>query len=221
MTLLGHLGWAQSDSLGQRVIRAKCKTAYVQLPPERRLVDGSWPFREIRVLDYRRDTARIGLISNSWGNQEQVVFQRTSASRALAAWLDSTYTQPKGDYSLLVVIKDLWFADNFLRRLNFAFRLEAYLCVGDGYIPLTYKDTAVTCEGAVSIIVQRRIPQLTAMFMDEAGTMDLPRAIARRSPIPMAAVDSFCTRGFRHPIDTALQPVRGVYKSARTGSTTG
>jgi hypothetical protein len=175
----------KADSFGQRVIRAKCKTTYVQLPWLRQVADSTWPFRDIRVIDYRWDTARIGLVAAGESSEDQVVFRKASAAGALAAWLDSAYTQPKGAYTMLVVIKDLWISDSVdyaqteemrhntyykVTRWNLAFRLEAYLRAGEGYIPLTYMDTTLT--------------------------------------------DSFCMARFDYPMDTAVRLMKGVYASA-------
>jgi hypothetical protein len=220
----------KADSFGQRVIRAKCKTTYVQLPWLRQVADSTWPFRDIRVIDYRWDTARIGLVAAGESSEDQVVFRKASAAGALAAWLDSAYTQPKGAYTMLVVIKDLWISDSVdyaqteemrhntyykVTRWNLAFRLEAYLRAGEGYIPLTYMDTTLTSGGGlVWVMAQHRIPQLTGMFMEKVSAMDFSRSLARRRPVPMAMIDSFCMARFDYPMDTAVRLMKGVYASA-------
>lgn len=202
---------------GEPLINTKCRLVHIRLLIDQKRADYPDLFHEISVADFRRDTSRIGLVSSGAYSQEQLVFRKPGGVAGnFYQLLDTGYATPKGDHSLLVAIKDCWISDlpDSLargmfseRRWTLAFRLEAYLKHGDGYIPLTYLDTLVYAPTAT--IWDRELPSLTAEFMDKVAALDLGRPRAR--VVSRAQIDSFSRTRYNYPMDTATIPARGVY----------
>ena len=215
-----------ADSIGQGVIKAKCDTRHIGLPWRRRRPDNPTLFRGIRVVDYRRDTSRVGVVHSGVNAQTQLLFRNGGTSNGWSGFLDSVYASPKGDDSLLVVIKNLWisdsvdhsgpprglFSDPYWSRL--AFRFEAYLQHDGGFVPLVYLDTLAETKGTEDgYMTERRLIELTDVFMEKVAAMDNAGTVARRRTVTMGQIDSFSHRRYDYAMDTALQPVKGVYAS--------
>lgn len=212
------------DSIGQAVIRAKCTKRFVELPWRRRSPKYPTLFRGIRVLDYRRDTSRIGMVHSGAYSQAQILFFEGNAESAFGASLESVYASPEGADSLLVLIKDLWISDSLDRSeythgffadrhwWRVAFRFEAYLQHDGGFVPLTYLDTLAEVNGNQNeITADRRLWELSEAFMEKVSAMDVPGTVGRKRTVTMAQIDSFSNRRFDYAMDTALRPVKGVY----------
>ena len=217
-----------NDSANQAVIRKRCKPVYLVLEPRARDQDPTPLFKDIRVMDYRRDTSRVGIVASNLYSQFQLVFKNSTAA-ALAEHFNTGYTGPNGPNSMLVVVKNCWVgnqADTMpdhpsapstndpAKAWNLALRLEAYLKQPDGYIPLTYLDT-VTTEGGISgaRMTQKQLPILISIFMNKVIEADPERAIARKRVVSWQQVDSFCRSQYRFPMDTARTLVKGVYNN--------
>jgi len=214
------------DNLGQAVIKAKCTTRHVSLPSRRRAADNPTYFRNIRVLDYRRDTSRVGVVHSGTYSQAQIAVWRGSTSTTFAAYLDSVYASRRGFDSLLVVIKDLWISDSVDRTApsrglfsdpywsRIAFRFEAYQRRDGGFVPLTYLDTLSETKGSEDpYVADRRLVELCDVFMEKVADIENQGIIARRRTVTMAQIDSFAERRFDYAMDTAVRLVTGVYAS--------
>lgn len=206
------------EKAAQRLIAAKCKPVQIILSISRVRLGFPALFREISVIDLRRDTSRLGIVSYGGHGQQQVSFRQPGGVAGnFAGLLDSLYTTPGGTHSLLVAIKDCWLSDppDSMRRLLgvqglvLAFRLEAYLKNGDGYTPLVYLDTVVA--GRAADVVERGIPMLTEAFMDKVVDADVDRP--RRRTVSVSEIDSFAQTRYHYPMDTATRLVKGVYTS--------
>lgn len=217
----------QPRNSGQALINAKCKSIHISLPLHEKRLEYPAIFKDIAVVDFRRDTFRIGLTGPTSTTQDQLLF-RTSTSEALSSYLNSNYANPAGERSLLVAIKDCWFSNavdspseerhrpkGFFASTghDFSFRYEAYLKTNDGYIPLTYLDTLAVSATPLSMVfvVNQQLPDLIFRFMEKVASVDLDQAIMNKRTVSYNQVDSFCRVRFDYPMDTATQLVKGVY----------
>ena len=207
---------AQIAIAGQHLIKKKCGTDHVSLHADKYGQGYPGLFDSIRVVDFRRDTFRIGIIRAGSRAQDELLF-RLPVPAQLKAYLDAAYTRTKGNHSLLIVLKDLWISapDSVVERspyeLNLTFHAEAYLMAKDGYQPLTFIDT--TLEGLKGLSLQAAVEdtrEVIAAFMDQVATQDLDRD---RMNVSYRQIDSFCRVRFSYPMDTATQFVQGVYAS--------
>ena len=209
---------SQSSVDGQRFIKKKCGVVLVHLPLKRNERPSPLLFDSIRVIDFRRDTSRVGLISQGKWSQDEVLF-REPARAQLGAYLQVGYTNPLGSNTLLVVIKDLWISgpdkDNVLHPLWYvAFHLEGYLQKGNEYMPLAYLDTlAAFSEFKVENMAASELPELIELFMDKVTDRLREEIIESRGIISYEQIDSFCRIPFNYPMDTATRLTKGVYVS--------
>lgn len=217
---------AQKDSICQAFIKKRYGSTYIQLPEKRKNDSAPPVFSDIRVIDCRQDTTRLGLSTRGF-YRGQILF-RTTAADAMTTYFQEHFTNPKGPRSLLVVIKDLWLFDdkdstviesfrtNVYTRSqgNIAFRYEAYLRTGEGYIPLTYLDTlgSSTAHSAVGM-GQSVLPELLFLFMNKVAALDLDAISKKRKTITYHAIDSFSQTRYNYPMDTVTMPRKGVYAS--------
>lgn len=215
-----------ADGAGQALIKAKCSTRHISLPARKRANDYPFLFRGIRVLDYRRDTSRIGVVHSGTYAQTQLLMHNGSTSHAFAGLLDSVYTYPGSGDSLLVVIKNLWISDSLVGPAvphglfsdpywcKLGFRFEAYLQRGGGFVPLVYLDTLAEAKGSEEgSFTERWLLELTDIFMEKVADMDNPGIVARKRTVTMTQIDSFCQRRYDYSMDTVTRPVKGVYAS--------
>jgi hypothetical protein len=208
---------AQITGTGQHLIKKKCGTDHISLSPEK--YGQGYPdlFHSIRVVDFRRDTSRIGIVRVGNKSQDQVLFG-LPVSVQVKEYLDAAYGRAKGSHSLLIVLKDLWISapDSLVGRnynqWNLAFHAEAYLMAKDGYQPLTFIDTVLEGLRGLSIqaTAEENLRELIAAFMDQLATQDLDRD---RMNVSYRQIDSFGRVRFSYPMDTATQFVNGVYTS--------
>src|SRR5580692_695218 len=84
--------WAQSQTSddGQQFIEKKCRVVHVHLPLKRSGQPYPLLFDSIRVIDFRRDTSRVGIINTGKWSQDEVLF-RTPAEAQLGAYLKVGY----------------------------------------------------------------------------------------------------------------------------------
>jgi hypothetical protein len=208
----------QTGDSGQQLIKKKCGVVHVPLP-----LDKSGPlypplFDSIRVLDLRRDTSRIGLVSSGRNSQEQLQFH-SPAFDQLGRYLYAGYSSSQGRQSLLVVIKDLWVGNgNWYNNPSYSkweisFRFEAYLKEKDGYIPLTYLDTTVHlfAGGNSSNVGAHELPGLIDVFMNKVATRDEIGGWSEKRVVSYEEIDSFSRTRFNYAMDTVTRPVKGVY----------
>ena len=208
----------QAADAGQQLIKKKCGVAFVVLSPDKNPPPYPPLFNSIRVVDLRRDTSRVGLVSNGRNTQDEVRFPSPAADQ-LKGYLDAGYSSPKGGQSLLVVIKDLWIADpKQLRRLarpawNVSFHLEAYLSEKDGYKPLAYMDTTLHELQGSSLpdAVAWGLSELTDLFMDKVAAYDQAGGWAEKRTVSYEQIDSFNRARFDYAMDTVTRPLKGVY----------
>jgi len=214
---------AQHDSDAvQRFIQKKCSIVHASLPLDKNAVV-AYPvlFDTIRVIDYRPDTSRLGIVGSEPGYQQDIRYHRPVAAQ-LSAFLNAGYTYPKGGYHLLVVVKNLWVSNRSDRRFrpkdapawDVSFRFEAYAQVHDGYVPITFLDTLVTGTGETAAFVMRRVvPNLISIFMDKLASRDVDVDVVAKRTISYEQIDSFCRVRFDYPMDTATALAKGVYTS--------
>jgi hypothetical protein len=208
---------AQTISTGQHLIKKKCGSDHISLNPEK--YGQGYPdlFDSIRVVDFRRDTSRIGIIRVGRKSQNEVLFH-SPVSAQLQAYLGAAYSRPKGSHSLLIVLKDLWIStpDSFFiwdhYELNLTFHAEAYLVTKDGYQPLSYIDTTLERLQVLNLKAaeENNIREVIADFMDNLAAQDLDR---ERINLSYRQIDSFSRIQFSYPMDTVTQFVKGVYAS--------
>lgn len=209
---------SRSSDDGQRFIKKKCGVVLVHLPLKRNERPSPLLFDSIRVIDFRRDTSRVGLIGSGKWSQDEVLL-RAPAATQLGAYLKAGYANPLGSNTLLVVIKDLWISgpdkDNVLHPVwNVAFRLEGYLQKGNEYMPLAYLDTlAAFSEFKVENMAAAELPELIGLFMDKVNDRLREEIIEARGVISYEQIDSFCRIPFNYPMDTAITLTKGVYAS--------
>ncbi len=215
------LAQSPSSDDGQRFIKKKCGVAHVvHLPLRQSGQHYSLLFDSIRVLDFRSDTSRLGIVANGRWSQEELLL-RAPVGVQLMSYLNAGYTAPTAKHRLLVVIKNLWVSDPvipqanmFKSALDLSFRFEAYLPSGDDYVALTYLDTAVTCWGStVDDIVAKGIPDLIARFMDKTADHLLLDDLSTKRVVSYGQIDSFARSRFDYAMDTATMLVKGVYTS--------
>lgn len=209
---------AQSVTTGQQLIKKKCGTEQVFLPPGKYGRDFPPLFKQIAVLDARPDTTRIGIVRTGRVAQHEVLL-KTRASEHLTGYFNSVYSKPSAPNSLLIVLRDLWIAtpDSFDIKLlhkewTVRFRVEAYLEAKDGYLPLTRMDsTATGLRGEdASTVGETQFRELFDVFMDQVAACDLNR---ERRSVSRQQIDSFNRMRFAYPMDTATRLVKGVYAS--------
>ena len=209
---------AQTGDAGQQLIRKKCGVEHIPLPQDKNAELYPTLFDSIRVLDLRRDTSRIGLISTGRSAQDEVLFHWPAADQ-LARYFYAGYSSSQGGQSLLVVIKDLWIGDptGYVNLNNsfwtLYFRLEAYLKVKDGYIPLTYLDTTVQRMSGYSLphAAAHQLPGLLDMFMQKVAARDQSGDWAEKRTISYEQIDSFSRTRFDYAMDTVTHLMKGVY----------
>ena len=80
---------AQSIAGGQPLIQKKCGTQHVHLPLEK--YGRNYPplFHEIKVLDARADTARIGIVRNGNYAENEILLQSPAGPTSLVPSFDS------------------------------------------------------------------------------------------------------------------------------------
>jgi hypothetical protein len=209
---------AQTVDASQQLIKKKCGVMHIPLLPGKNSRNYPVLFDSIRVLDFRRDTSRIGLISSGRNTQDEVLFH-TAAGDQLGRYLDDGYSSPQGSQSLLVVVKDLWIADpnesTYIGHSlwNIYFRFEAYLKEKDGYIPLTYLDTTVHRIRGYSLqtVAAHELAELIDVFMDKVAAGDRTGDWAEKRRVSYNQIDSFSRTRFDYAMDTVTRPVKGVY----------
>lgn len=212
--------FSQGPDAGQQLIRQQCGTLHVHLPLGQNGQGYPVIFDSIRVVDWRRDTSRIGLIGSGREAQEEVLLNRPMAEQ-LTTWLNAGYSRPKGHHRLLVVVKDLWVSGRPPTRRKdrlwkVACRFEAYLITGGGYIPLTYLDTVTRADDyRAEDMAAENLPDLMAVFMDKVATHLMTDDMATGNLVSYDQIDSFSRVRFNYPMDTATSLVKGVYADAR------
>ena len=217
---------AQKDSIYQALIKNNYGTSYIALPEKK--IDAPPPvFSNIRVVDLRRDTSRVGLVSRRLAHR-QIRFRRP-LSAAMSAYLNQNYANPKAGRSLLVVIKDLWLYDRMYDmdstltqtgkidvytqwQGNMAFRYEAYLPTADRFIPITFLDTTITSADHTSVSMgEVKLPELLFTFMNKVAAVDLDAITKRKRTVTYDQIDSFSRTRYNYPMDTATAFKKGVY----------
>lgn len=210
----------QRDDTVEQLIQKKCSILWASLPPDKKTIP-NYPvlFDSIRVLDYRSDTSRIGIVGTKPLHQEDVRFPR-SVSEQLSAYFRAGYTNPKGNHHLLVVVKNLWVSNAGVRHHPFdngeswkiSLRCEAYAQVQNGYVPITYLDTLLTgSDRSAGLLITHALPDLLLQFMDKLATHDLDVDVIAKRTVSFEEVDSFSRKRFDYPMDTATALVKGVY----------
>jgi hypothetical protein len=217
--------FSQSPDAGQEFIREKCGTLHVHLPLGQSGQQYPVLFDSIQVVDLRRDTSRIGLISGGRRSQEEVLLSQPVAAQ-VKAYLNAGYSRPNGNHRLLVAVKDLWISKPGTRRgdrpeavWKVTCRFEAYLKTDGGYIPLTYLDTVARADDyRPEDVAAQHLPELMAIFMDKvaAHVAQVPADdMATHAVVSYDQIDSFSRTRFSYPMDTATSLVKGVYLNAR------
>src|SRR5579863_5471566 len=142
---------AQQTAEGQLIIQRKCGSEHVAFLQGKYGQQYPKLIHEIKVLDARPDTSRIGIVRTAWG-QSEILLESTAADE-LFKYLNNAYSRSKGGHSLLVVLKDLWMVspDGYVpggglfsgahREYNLHFHVEAYIEAKEGYMPLISMDT--------------------------------------------------------------------------------
>jgi len=218
----GSSGPGLSNDAGQQLINKRCGIVRISLPLDKNAPKYPALFDTICVLDFRRDTSRIGLITSSRSAQEEILFHK-SVTDQLGQYLNAGYSSPQGGHSLLVVIKDLWIADPngfaYLNRSlwNISFHAEAYLKGKDGYIPLTYLDTTFHRFTAYSVpnVAARDLPELIDIFMYKVADRDQAGDWTEKGTVSSDQIDSFSRTRFKYAMDTVTRPVKGVYANVK------
>jgi hypothetical protein len=211
---------SQSSDDGQRFIKKKCGVVLVHLPSKRSGQPYPLLFDSIRVIDFRRDTSRVGVITAGKWSQDQVLL-RTPVAVQLGAYLKAGYTEPGGRNTLLVIIRDLWisgpgtYESSVLHPVwNIAVRLEGYLQKGNEYTPVAYLDTLASfSEYKVESMAVSELPELIGVFMDRVADRLREEDIEAKRTISYEQIDSFCRIPFNYPMDTAIRLTKGVYTS--------
>lgn len=220
-SMLHTLAQQDSDAV-QRFIQKKCSIVRASLPLDKNTVLG-YPvlFDTIRVIDYRHDTSRLGIVGTEPKFQEDIRFHLPVAAQ-VSAYLNAGYTYPKGGYHLLVIIKNLWVSNRSDHRSEWSnksawdvsFRFEAYAQVHGGYVPITYLDTVVIGTGETAAYATRRVvPGLISLFMDKLASHDLDVDVIAKRTVTYEQIDSFCRVRFNYAMDTATVLAKGVYTS--------
>jgi hypothetical protein len=198
---------AQSTVEGQQIILKKCKSEHVRIFPDKSGQGYPDLFNEIRVLDARPDTSRIGIVRTGISIQTDILLEGPVAAQ-LTGYLNTTYARPKGSHSLLIVLKNLWIASSY----HFRFHVDAYLQAGDGFMPLISMDSTLHFlkgETAASMAeIQTR--EMFAEFMDRLASGDLDK---ERRTVSAGQIDSFNQARFAYLMDTATHLEKGCYRS--------
>jgi hypothetical protein len=220
MGLIFHARSQQGKDAGQQFIQKKCSIVRASLSLDKQaIVNYPVLFDSIRVLDYRSDTSRIGIVGTEPRYQQDIRFHQPVTTQ-LSAYFNAGYTYPKGGYHLLVVVKNLWVSNKieFRHNLdgesawNISFRFEAYAQVQNGYVPVTYLDTTVIgFSRSAAFVTTRVVPGLIAEFMDKVATHDLDVDVIAKRTVSFEQVDSFCRVRFDYPMDTTTTLLKGVY----------
>ncbi len=205
---------AQPDAAGQRIIKKKCTTQHLSFTPDKYQEGYPGLFHDIRVLDLRRDTTRLGILRVNVREQNNLLFN-SSATADLTAYLNSVYAKAGAPYSLLIVLKDLWIScpEDFVPRahfeMNIAFHAEAYLKVDDGYKPILFLDSTAEKKGIyIPSVAEHGLRDLIDAFMYQLASADLTK---NRRTVNLRQIDSFSRSRFDYSMDTATQFVKGVY----------
>jgi hypothetical protein len=221
---------AQTRLTGQQIIQKKCGSGRARLWMGKYGQKYPELFNDIRVLDARPDTARIGIVRTGELNQDEILLESPAADQVSAlrgepvpalvsAYLDDTYARPNGNHALLIVLKNLWIAtpDSLIfthgfKVYNFYFRVEAYLQAKNGFMPLILMDTTLRelTGGPAGVIAEQEIMALFDEFMDRTAAKDLDE---ERRVVSAEQIDSFNRTRFAYPMDTATRPVKGAYAS--------
>jgi len=210
------------NDAGQQLINKRCGIVHVSLPLDKNAPSYPALFDSIQVLDFRKDTSRIGLITSGRNAQDEILFH-TPVADQLARYLHTGYSSPQGGQSLLVVIKDLWIADPngfaYLNRSlwNIYFHMEAYLKEKDGYIPLSYLDTTLHRFTGYSVpnVAARDLPELIDIFMYKVADRDQASDWTEKKMVSYDEIDSFSRTRFNYAMDTVTRPVKGVYVNVK------
>lgn len=208
----------QGDSLIQALINKRCDTRKISIPSYRIQYPATPAFNNISVLDYRRDTLRIGITTDEPYSQRQLLFGNSTAT-TLGAYLAKHYTDPNARNQLMVVVKDLWISDfvapgerSSRYKWKIRLHLEAYLQQERGYIPLTWLDTTETVHGqSFELAPEHYLPRLIAAFMDKVDSLALDEIAGSRRSVTFSQIDSFCHSRFHFPIETGSRLTKGVY----------
>jgi len=198
---------AQATAEGQQLIQKKCRSEHARLWLDKYGRNYPEIFDEIRVLDARPDTSRIGIVPTGTSGQSEILLEGPVTSQ-MTGYLNTIYARPKGGHSLLIVLKNLWIASAY----NFHFHVEAYLQAKSGFMPLTSIDTALdNLKGETAgVVAEKEIRALFAEFMDRIAEANLEK---ERRIVSAEQIDSFNRIRFAYPMDTATQLVKGAYRS--------
>lgn len=214
---------AQKHHALQTLMEGRCKHIYLSLKSKGvKNKEKESPFRSIEVVDYRQDTARIGLFVE--GRVQYDYILEPSAHSAISSFLNETYANPQASKTLLVVIKKLWFSDftgekqskesYFSLGSCVSLRAEAYTKENGSYIPLAYFDTSITSSKLLRDIAPFRLPTLMDMLMEEMFYVNQVEAnYKNRRILSYAFVDSFSRKSFSYPVYNADTLRKGVYAS--------
>jgi hypothetical protein len=173
----------QTLDSGQSLIKNKCAFIRISLPQPRKETNDRAVFKDIEVVDARNDTSRLGLINIRFNRQAEVVFH-VSPKKAVTDFLNAAYRNPRGSYSLLVLMKDMWISDSL------SFRYEAYLKNDDGYVPLTYLDTLMRVSSFnMTSVAANDLPFAISLFMERVTAIDLDIVPVLKKTISFAAID--------------------------------
>jgi hypothetical protein len=219
---------AQTRQTGQQIIQKRCGSGHARLRTGKYGQKYPELFNDIRVLDARPDTARIGIVRTSIGNQDEILLESPVAGQVPAyrnkpvpalvtAYLEDTYARPGGNHALLIVLKNLWIAtpDSLIfthgfKVYNFYFRVEAWLQAKNGFMPLILMDTTLRelTGGPADVIAEQQVGALLDEFMARMASIDLNK---ERRVVSAEQIDSFNRSRFAYPMDTATHPVKGAY----------
>src|SRR5579872_3066243 len=208
----------QPHAADQRLIKKKCGVRHVSLPLDKYGKDFPSLFGQIRVIDARPDTSRIGIVHVGAGQRELLLDQAPSVQ--LREYLNAAYSRPAGWISLLIVLKNLWISTPdssqpaLYRECDIRFRVEAYVVGKDGYQPLTRMDSTIITGGrglAPGTVGKDELRELFDVFMHRLAAADFVR---QRPSVSYRQIDSFNRRRFAYPMDTATLFPKGVYANA-------
>ncbi len=217
LSLVAVQTMAQHAIDGPEIIKKKCNTYHLSFRTDKYQQGYPGLFNNIRLLDLRRDTTRLGILRVSQRGQDE--FRLPSLDDGnLAGYINTSYTKPGAQWSLLIVLKDLWIScpedygpmNHF--EMNIAFHAEAYLRTEAGYLPVTFMDsTAEQLSGDfMPKVAEYGIKDLFAAFMNLIASYDLTRT---RRTVTLSQIDSFSQTRFNYAADTVTQFAKGVYKN--------
>jgi hypothetical protein len=221
---------AQTRLTGQQMIKKRCGSQRARLWTGKYGQKYAELFHDIRILDARPDTARIGIVRTGERNQDEILLESPVADQVpayrhepvaalVSGYLEDTYTRPGGNHALLIVLKNLWIAtpDSLIfthgfKVCNIYFRVEAYLQAKNGFMPLILMDTTLRelTGGPAAAIAEQEILALFDEFMDRIATKDLDK---ERRIVSAEQIDSFNRTRYAYPMDTATNLEKGAYAS--------